>query len=289
MPARPSGAGRPSWSGMLRFGLVAFPVQAYNAQVREAGGVQFHQLHAPCHSRIRYEKHCPIHGRVPNEEIVSGYEVAKNEYVEIDPAELRALRTKERRGLSLDAFIDPAELDPIYFDGRMYLLAPDGAEAEQPYAVFVEALVRRGKWGIGQIVFSGREQVVALRPWQSSLHMAMLNYAAEIRTPADLATPPKATKTASKEVALAERLIDAWAEEAFDFAKYEDHYVEQVRALIKSRAEGRGVVVPEEEEEEAPVVNLMEALQASLGKGRRSGRGAARRPSKAKGKRRRAS
>src|ERR1700722_5161320 len=117
---------RPSWRGMLRFGLVVFPVEAFNAHARGQGPIAFHQLHATCHSRIHYKKVCPIHGDVSNDEIVSGYEYCPGEYVEFEPEELDDLRSEKERALTIDAFIPPRDLDPIYFDGRMYFLAPAG-------------------------------------------------------------------------------------------------------------------------------------------------------------------
>src|SRR5882724_5390068 len=98
---------RPSWSGNLRFGLVNFAVQAFNA--RETAHVAFHQLHAACHRRIHYEKRCPVHGAVGLDEIVSGYEYARNKYVELDPSELDALRTERERALTIDTFIKPEQ------------------------------------------------------------------------------------------------------------------------------------------------------------------------------------
>src|SRR5204862_2841179 len=143
---------RASWKGNLSFGLVSFPVQAFNALDPEQSDIHFHKLHATCHRRIHYEKVCPIHGRVSNDEIVSGYEYAKGKYVEIEPQELDALRTETERSLTIDAFVEPDAIDPIYFDGRMYYLAPDGTVAEEPYAVVTEALEREGRCGIGQVV-----------------------------------------------------------------------------------------------------------------------------------------
>src|SRR5262249_2671603 len=144
------------WRGMLRFGLVSVPVQAFNAHIPDQEGVAFHQLHETCHSRIHYQKVCPIHGEVSNDEIVSGYEYAKGKYVVVDSEELDRLRPEKDRALNIDAFISPEELDPIYFDGRMYYLAPDVAEAAAPYAVLMHAMERQERWAIGQVVFNGR-------------------------------------------------------------------------------------------------------------------------------------
>src|SRR5688500_8196937 len=113
---------RASWRGNLTFGLVSFQVQAINAINREGSDIHFHQLHAECHRRIHYAKICPTHGEVPIDEIGSGYEDKKGKYVEIDPDEISELRTDSERALTIDAFVAPDAIDPLYFDGRMYYL-----------------------------------------------------------------------------------------------------------------------------------------------------------------------
>jgi DNA end-binding protein Ku len=256
---------RASWRGMLRFGLVAFPVEAFNAHSVEGAPVSLHQLHAECHSRIRYQKTCPVHGTVPNDEIVSGYEYGKGRYVEIGPEELDELRTNAERALTVDAFISPDEIDPIFFDGRMYLLAPDGDAAREPYAIFLEALQRHDRWGVGQVVFSGKQEIVVLRSYQGALNMAMLSYAAEIRNPRDVVPPVPRVASADKKVRLAEQLIESWTQRDFDFAQYHDTYSDKVKELIRAKAEGRELVVPEVEAE-PEVINLMDALRKSIGR-----------------------
>jgi DNA end-binding protein Ku len=261
---------RASWSGMLRFGLVAFPVEAINAHNPDAARVSFNQLHADCHSRIRYEKVCPVHGPVKQSEIVSGYEYGRGRYVEIDPEELNELRSEQERALSIDSFVSPDAIDPIQLDGRMYYLAPDGDAAREPYEVFLEALERQGVYGVGRIVFSGKDQIVLVRPYQGVLLLSMLSYAAEIRKPeATVGELPRLPR-GDKKVRLAEQLIESWKEEKFDFSDYVDPYDKKVRELIEAKVEGREIVTPEEEPEETEVVNLMEALRASMAKSGRS-------------------
>jgi len=254
---------RASWRGMVRFGLVSFPVEAFNARSQEDSELHFHQLHAECHSRIRYQKTCPIHGPVHNDEIVSGYEYSKGRYVELDPEELDQLRSHDERSLTIDTFVSPDELDVVYFDGRMYYLSPDGEQAREPYAVFLQALKEKDRWGVGQVVFSGKEQVVAVRPYHDALHMALLNYAAEVRDPSGTVAPLAQVKDVDKKIRLAEQLIESWSETKFDFSKYEDKYREQVQAIIDAKVAGRKLVVPEVEEEPA-VINLMDALRKSV-------------------------
>lgn len=257
-------AERPSWKGQLNFGLVSFPVEAFNALNREGSDIHFHQLHAKCHSRITYQKVCPIHGKVSNDEIVSGYEVRKGKYVEFDPEELNSLRTEREKGLSIDAFIPPETIDPLYFDGRMYYVEPAGAASQEAFDVVVKAMELEGQYGVGRIVMSGKDQIVLLRPMSGILHMAMLNYAAEIKSVKSRAHSTKKSSANSKQLKIAQTLVQQWTTEKFDFAKYEDDYRQRVEKLIKSKVKGHEVEAPEEEPEEPETLNLMDALQKSL-------------------------
>src|SRR4051812_18393622 len=139
---------RASWRGQLRFGLVSFEVQAVNAEIKENAEVHFHLLHAPDHERIHYAKICPKHGEVSNEEIVEGFEVGKGRYVQFDKEELDLLRTSQEKTLTIDAFVSSDEIDPIYFDGRMYYLMPSGTSAVEPYALLQAAMDKKKRWGV---------------------------------------------------------------------------------------------------------------------------------------------
>jgi DNA end-binding protein Ku len=254
---------RSSWRGQLSFGLVSFPVQAINAHDPQESDIHFHQLHATCHRRIHYEKVCPVHGAVTSDEIVSGYEYRKGQYVEIDPEELDALRTQKERSLTIDAFVEPSEIDPVYFDGRMYYLLPDGRAGEEPYRVIADAMEREGCWGIGQVVFSGKDQLVAVRPLNGVLHMAMLNYAAEIRDPADVMSAHKTERPEGRKVQLAQTLIRSWYSDKVDLSDYEDRYREKLKHLIDAKIHGHEIAAPKEEKP-SEVLNLMDALKKSL-------------------------
>src|SRR5579871_6300548 len=128
-------APRSSWKGYLRLSLVSVPVQAINAMASEGGKIHLHLLHSKCHNRIRYEKVCPIHGEVPNDEIVHGYEHAKGQYVVIEDEDVDQLRSEADKAINIDTFVSPSEIDPLYFDGRTYYLLPDGPMGAKPYAV----------------------------------------------------------------------------------------------------------------------------------------------------------
>jgi len=254
---------RASWRGMVRFGLVAFQCEAFNAHPT-ADNIALHQLHAECHSRLRYQKTCPIHGPIEKDEIISGYEFSKGRYVEIEPDELDALRTEAERALTIDSFIKPSEIDPVYFDGRMYFLAPDGDQAREPYTIFLQALKKLDRWGVGQVVMSGKDQLIVLRPYQDALHMALLNYEHEIRDPANTVGPLSKMAASDKKLKLAEQLVTSWTDDDFDFSNYHDDYAENMKTLIEAKVKGEELVAPEARADEPKVVNLMDALRKSL-------------------------
>lgn len=253
---------RASWKGEMQLGLVRFNVEAINAHSRSGSDIHFHQLHAECHNRIGYDKVCPIHGEVGQDEIVLGYEYGRGKYVEVDPDELDAMRTKEERALRIEEFTAADELDQIYFDGRMYYLAPVAVHDREPYQLVLRALADEDLIGIGQVVFSGKEQLAAILPRQHVLAMAMLNYAPELRDPRALGVGSD-SNIPSKNLRLAKELIRSMTTDRFRIAAYEDHYRQRVKQLIASKRKGKPITVASEEEP-APVLNLMEALERSV-------------------------
>jgi DNA end-binding protein Ku len=278
---------RASWRGQLRFGLVSFEVQAINAENKANAEVHFHLLHEPDHQRIHYAKMCPKHGEVPYEEIVEGFEYAKGKYVEFDKDELDVLRSDEEKALTVDAFVSADEIDPIYFDGRMYYLMPSGANSAEPYALLQAAMEKKKRWGVGQVVFSGREQLAVIRPVDGLLNMAMLNYDAEIRKPSEIKSEFTRPRVAASKLRLAEDLVGKWQTGKFNFSDYKDRYRQKVKEAIAAKKKGVEIAPPEEEEQ-ADVINLMDALKqsvANVGKKsgtRRSNRGAGHKTSRRK-------
>ena len=130
--------------------LVSIPVKAYTASSGEGGEIHLNQLHGKCNSRIKYKKTCPIHGEVSNDEIVSGYEHAKDQYVVIDTDELERLRTEDPKAITIQEFIAPDALDPLYFKETTYYLVPDGPVGQRPYAVLYQGLVEQKRYGIAR-------------------------------------------------------------------------------------------------------------------------------------------
>jgi DNA end-binding protein Ku len=263
-------AARSSWEGYLKLNLVSVPVKAFTANTAGGGRIGFNQIHASCHSRIRYKKVCPIHGEVSNDEIVPGFEVAKGEYVLMDKKEMDKLKVEGDKAIRIDAFIDPAEVDPLYYAGRTYYLGPDGKLAEKSYAVMHRAMEERGKWAVAEIVFGGREQVVVVRPIGRLLAMTFVSYEDQVKPPSAFESEVPEVDVPSAELKLAESLIDEATLKHFDLGKYRDDYTGRLRKLIEARAAGKKVS-PVNEGEEPAVINLMDALKKSLGSRRAVG------------------
>ena len=259
---------RSSWKGYIKLSLVSVPVQAFTAQVSGGGEIHLNQLHEECNSRIRYKKVCPIHGEVSNDEIVSGYEYAKGQYVVVEGNELDKLRTESDRAINIDTFISPDELNPIYYDGRTYYLVPDTPVGHKPYAVLYKALEDENKYGVAQVVFSGKEQLVLIRPYEGLLTMTMLHFDHQIRKPAAFRDEVIESDVSAQELKLAKMLIEASTTDKFDFAAYEDLYTKKLTELIEAKVEGKEVVAPPAEEE-TQVINLMDALRQSVAKAKR--------------------
>src|SRR4051794_3302697 len=258
-------ASRPVWSGFIRFSLVSIPVRAYTAAVSGGGGApSLNQLHAECHSRIKYKKTCPVHGEVPNDEIVSGYEYAKDKYVIFEPGEIAKVRTEGDRSIAIDTFVEPDQIDPIYYDGRTYYLAPQNAAAEMPYAVLCEAMKKMDRYGVATVVLHGKEELLLVRPLEGVLTMTMLHYKSQVRSPEILKEEMPSVKVQTQELKLAQQLIDASTSDEFDFSQYEDKHSEHLKKLIDSKVEGKEIVSTPTAEEETPIINLMEALKKSV-------------------------
>jgi DNA end-binding protein Ku len=253
---------RSSWKGYLKLSLVAVPLKAYNA-TSEGSGIQLNQLHDECHSRIRYQKTCPVHGQVSNDEIVSGYEFAKDQYVIVDTSEIQKLRPEGDKSIDIKQFIPASELDPIYDSGRTYYLVPDGPVGQKPYALIHSAMELEGTHAIGQVVISNREQLVRLRPIGKLIAMTVLTHAANVKLPAAFEDELVETKSTDKELELTRQLIQAMTSEEFDLGQYRDTYTERLSLLIQSKIEGEDLVTPPAIAE-PQVINLMEALKASV-------------------------
>jgi DNA end-binding protein Ku len=254
---------RPSWKGHIRISLVSAPVEGYSASAASQSQIALNQLHDACHNRIRYKKTCPEHGEVSSDEIVMGYEFAKEQYAVIDPGELEKLRSEADRSINVDRFVAPGTIDPIYFAGKTYILLPNGRAARKPYALLHRAMVEEDVFGLAQVVISNREQLVALRPIGKLLAISVLHYAADVKQLAEFESMLEGGEISPQELKLAKTLIDATREESADLEHYRDLYAERLRELVDAKVAGREVVKPPAGKA-PPTINLIDALKQSL-------------------------
>jgi len=255
-------APRTSWKGFLKLSLVSVPVKAYTANNTDEE-IRLNQLHGECHGRVRYKKVCETHGELRSEDIVSGFEYAKDQYVVIDEEELSKVRKKSDKAVSIDGFVAPEKIDPIYLAGRTYYLLPDGAAGNRPYALLVRGMLDANVVAIAQVVIAGREQLVMLRPQDGMLVMNVLNYPKKVRAATPYRDELPDEKPSASELALANTLIGASTLAEFDFQGYRDAYVENLNKLIQLKVEGREIVQAPDPEE-PKILNLMEALKKSV-------------------------
>ena len=254
---------RSSWKGFIRLSLISVPVKAYPAST-SATTIHLNQLHEECHSPIKYKKVCPIHGEVTSDAIVSGFEYAKGQYVEIDPEELSKLRTKSEKAITIDRFLRPEKLEAIYLGAKTYYLAPDGPVGERTYALLQKAMVEEGLYAVAQVVLSRKERLVVVRPYGRLLTMTTLYLKHEVRA-LELFDDQVVRDTAcsADELGLLRELIASRTAKDFDLGVYKDTYQEKLAELIEAKVEGKEIFsAPTPDEPE--ILNLMEALKKSV-------------------------
>jgi len=253
---------RSIWTGAISFGLVTVPVKLYSAVQRKS--VRFHQLSGKSGVRIAQKRVDPTTGdEVAYEDIVKGYEIAPDQYVRIEPAELESLDPKKTKTIEITDFVALDEIDPIFYD-HPYYLAP-AAGGAKPYRLLYEAMQETRRVAIAKVVIRQKENLVAIRPMEGGvLGMSTMIFADEVVPPDRLDDLPGDVEATPQEVEMAKLLIDQLAAD-FEPEKYADTYREDVLALIERKAAGKEIAVqPALEEEAKPVPDLMAALKASL-------------------------
>ena len=264
-------AARAMASSTITFGLVAVPVQLYPA-TRESAGLSFHLLHAKDGVRLRQQLVCPKDGElVARNEAVRGFERAKDEFVVVTDKELRALDQKASSGIEVAEFVKGGELAPLYVE-RSYYVGP-GKGGERPFALLVKALEEEDLVAIAQYAARGKDYLVALRPFEGRLLMQQLYHHDEIRSVSDVPLPDAEVKAG--ELKLARELVGRLTAERFEPERYEDEVRKRIRALIERKVEGGEIRAAPGEGRAAKVVDLMEALKASLAAGQAGKAGSA--------------
>jgi DNA end-binding protein Ku len=248
----------------VSFGLVAIPVKLYSA-TQASGAVSFNLLHKPpCGSRLKQQYICAKEDvPVAREDMVKGYEFAKDQYVIFTPEELKALEEAGTQAIEITEFVPIESIDPVYFD-KAYYLGPDKGGAK-PYALLTRALRETGRCALGRWAARGKQYIVMVRPVAEGLVMQQLLYAAEVRPIAEVEIPK--TEVRDAELALATQLIEQQAAPAFDPSAYTDGVKARIEAAVQKKVEGQEIAIAEEAAAPtAQVIDLMEALRASLKK-----------------------
>lgn len=256
-------AARSIGSLTLSFGLVAIPVKLFSA-TQTANAISFNLLHKGCGSRLKQQYVCAKDGvLVERDEMVKGYEFAKDQYVCFEPEEIKALEEAGTHSIEISDFVPVQSIDPVYFD-KTYYLAPEQGAA-RPYGLLAEALRQTQRCAIGRWAARGKAYIVLVRPVGDVLTMQQLHFAGEVRSPSEIDVPKPDVKPA--ELKLAQQLIAQQASEKFEPTLYADELRARIEAAIQKKVEGKEISVSEI----APppggkVIDLMEALRASLAK-----------------------
>jgi DNA end-binding protein Ku len=247
----------------VSFGLVSIPVKLYSA-TQAASAISFNLLHKACGSRLKQQYLCQKEGVVvERDDMVKGYEFAKDQYVMFSADELKAMEEVGTHTIEITEFVPAQSVDPVYFD-KAYYLAPDKGGAK-PYALLTQALRDSERTALGRWAARGKQYIVMLRPVDEGLVMQQLMYATEVRPISELEIAPAEVKPA--ELNLARQLIEQGASDKFDPSAYTDQVRTRIEAAVQRKVEGHEISLAEPPVEGgAQVIDLMEALRASLGK-----------------------
>jgi DNA end-binding protein Ku len=246
----------------ISFGLVSIPVKIYST-AEPSHEVHFHLVHAGCGQRLKQQYVCPDHGKVERDDIIKGFELTKNNFVELTKDELKALEAVASDEIALAEFVPAAAVDPLFVDNSYYL--GPGKGGERAYRLFRDALEDSELVGIATYAARGKQYVVELRPYDDGIVMHQLRYRDEIKAWSEIPLG-KLPKPASSELALATQVIDQLRHDTFDPAQYSDEVKDRVRKLIAQKARTGEITVPEHAAK-PEITDLMAALKASLGAG----------------------
>jgi DNA end-binding protein Ku len=258
---------RTIWNGSISFGLVNIPVGLALATTPKAkqSDVSFRTLHRECRTPIRQKRWCPTHEReVGPDEIVKGWEVAKGEFVIVEDADLEAIQLQDdSRAIEITRFVPLDEVDSVYLDRTYYLAPSSQANARRPYVLLLESMKRAEMGAMGRFVLRGAEYFCLIRPKGDALALETLFLAEDVRSQAEIEEAVSETKVQEAELELASQVMQSLVGD-FDPGDLESEYRRDLRAMLEAKLSGQEIKKPEEPVEEAPVVDLMEALKASV-------------------------
>lgn len=251
---------RPIASGTISFGLVTIPIKLF-ASTDSAAKISFNQLHEKCKTRVRQQLICPNCDEVvPREDIVKGYQFAKDQYVLFDRQELDSLEVQATHSIDIQEFVPLDQVDPVFFQ-RSYFLGPD-RNGDRPYKLLSQTLRETKRAAVGQYAARGKQYLVLVRPYDEGLIMEQLFYEDELRDFGEIPLGDVEVKDA--ELKLARQLVEQTSVDAFDPSQYEDQTRAQMLEMINQKIEGQEISAPPAAAPKAQIIDLMEALKASL-------------------------
>jgi len=257
-------APRAYWKGSLKLSLVTCPIALYPAST-QAEKTHFHQINIKTGHRLKQQMVDERTGRVVDKEHKGrGYELAKGRYVEIDEDELEAVKLESTHTIEIDDFVPAEDIDERYLD-KPYYVVPNGKAGADAFAVIRDAMSRKDKVALARVVLSNREHVIALKPLGKGLLGTTLRYPYELRDEDDYFDDIPNPRVSKDMVDLAAHILDTKSSK-FDPHKFKDKYENALRALVKRKAAGKTIEVPEKREDESNVIDLMDALTQSLGR-----------------------
>ncbi len=254
-----------SWKGYISFGLISVPIRLYPAA--RASHVAFHEIHKKCGTRVHQQLYCPYDEEVVSrDEIAMGYEVDKDKYILVDPAELKELEPPSSTAMEIIQFVKLSEVDPVYFD-TSYFSIPEEA-GERGYALLLQAMTGMDYAAIAKVTMHKRENIVIVRPYRNGLILHTIFYPNEIHE-ANGYGKTTAKNLKKQEIELAEQFAKALVK-PFRPEQFHDTYAERVEQLIESKSAGKPAPKAEKGKRLAPVVDLMAALKKSLANEKKS-------------------
>ncbi len=265
---------RTSWNGSLSFGLVSIPVGLAPATKPAArqSDVSFRLLHRECGTPIKQKRWCPKHDReVTQDEIVRGYEVTKGQFLIVEDADLEAIeRQDDSRSIEITRFVQGDTVVPIFFDRTYFLVPESGAAQRRPYVLLLEAMRKTGTAALGRFVRAGRESLCLVRARDDALVLETLFLAEDVHSQAEISEAIEGTEVKESELDLARQVIESLAGD-FEPTELASEYRRDLRALLEAKTRGEEIAIPEPVAE-APAIDLMEALKASVAAVKRSGK-----------------
>jgi DNA end-binding protein Ku len=247
-------------SGTISFGLVSIPIKLYTSASSQS--VAFNLLHAKDGSRVRQQYVCPLDNEVVERgDLAKGFEFAKDQYVRVTDAELKALEGEASKIIDIAEFVPLDRVDPIYFE-KTYYLGPDKG-GEKAYRLLAEAMAKSDRVALAKFVMRGKETLVLIRAAQGGLMLHTMYFADEVRDFGEIDKGASA-KVREGELDLAVKLLGELANDAFEPERYADEYRQRVLNLVQTKVEGKEVVAAAPRAERGHVIDLMEALKTSL-------------------------